>query len=109
MATYTFEQLRDMTIAQLREIAQGLQHEALEGFSTMHKEQILPALCKAMDIHMHHAAVGAKKSNIKSAIRKLKAQRAEAIAAHDYDRLANIRRQVHGLTRRLRHMADQIA
>ena len=42
---YTYEQLHVMTVAQLREIAQGIEHEAVQGFSTMHKDHLLPALC----------------------------------------------------------------
>lgn len=109
MASYTYEQLRDMTVAQLREIAQGIEHDAVKGYSTMHKEQILPALCKALDIHVHHAAVGEMKATLKVAIRKLKAGRGAAQAAGDRARLADIRHQVHVLKRRLRRMADQTA
>ena len=32
---YTYEQLSNMNVAQLREIAQGVQHDAVQGFSTM--------------------------------------------------------------------------
>jgi len=105
MASYTYEQLKDMTVGQLREIALGLQHPALEGHSTMHKEHLLPALCKAMDIHIHHVAVGATKSKIKATIRKLKAGRDATLAAGDRAKLAGIRQQLHALKRRLHRMA----
>jgi hypothetical protein len=105
MAEYTYEQLHGMTVAELREVAKGIEHEALQGHSTMHKEQLLPALCKALDIHVHHEAVGAEKPRIKATIRKLKVRRDEAKAAGDHKRLGETRHQIHVLKRRLRKMA----
>ena len=104
---YTYEQLKDMTVAQLREIAQGIEHEAVKGFSVMHKDHLLPALCAALgiDAHAHHVAKGANKTKIKTHIHKLKAKRDEAVAAHDFKRLELIRAELHGLKRRLRKMA----
>jgi len=105
MASYTYEQLHEMTVAQLREIAEGVEHEGLEGFRTMHKDKLLPALCDALDVHVHHAAVGAAKPRIKAAIRKLKARRDEAKASGDHARLAAVRREIHALKHKLRRMA----
>ena len=69
---HTYEELKEMTVAQLREIAQGIQHEALQGFSTMHKDHLVPALCKALGIeaHVHLVAHGIEKTKIKQAIKK---------------------------------------
>ena len=74
---YTFEQLSEMTVSQLREIAQGIEHDAVKGFSTMHKEKLLPALCQAMGIeaHKHHTVVGINKGQIKLQIRATKKKR----------------------------------
>ena len=44
---YTFKQLHKMRVADLRTIAEGLEHEELQGFTTMHKEQLVPALTRA--------------------------------------------------------------
>ncbi len=58
---YTYEELKGKTIAELREIAKGVeQHEAVQGFSQMNKEHLLPALCKALgvDTHGHHHVAG---------------------------------------------------
>jgi hypothetical protein len=109
MADYTYEQLKVMTVAQLREIASGLEDKSLEGQTTMHKEQILPLLCKIMGIHTHHAAVGAKKTAIKSFIHKLRTQRDAALASRDTAKLPHLRQQIHALKRRLRRMAGQSA
>jgi predicted nucleotide-binding protein len=107
MAEYKYEQLREMTVAQLREIAKDIQHPALEGYTTMHKERIIPALCKALDIHMHHAAQGAEKTRIKAVIHKLQARRDEGVATKKPDMSRAARHQIHVLKRRLRRMAEQ--
>jgi hypothetical protein len=109
MADYTYEQLKAMTVADLRKIADGIEHEAIQGHSTMHKEQLLPALCKALGIHLHLVAVGEEKSRMKAAIRKLKVRRDEALASHDGARLAVVRRQIHVLKHKLRRMEVEVS
>jgi hypothetical protein len=101
---YTYEQLAEMTVAQLREIAKGIEVEEVKGFSTMHKEKLLPALCKALHVeaHVHHEVVGINKSRVKAEIRKLKAERDAALAKKDSERLRGIRRRIHRLKRTLR-------
>ena len=109
MAEHTYEQLKEMTVVQLREIAQGVQHEALEGFSVMHKEQLLPALCKALNIPTHQVHGGTEKSRVKMQIHKLKAERTAAIAAKDHARLAAITQQIKVLKRIMRRVLRQSA
>jgi protein-arginine kinase activator protein McsA len=106
MADYTYAQLKEMKVAQLREVAKDVKHEAVDGYSTMHKEQLLPALCKALSIHVDHAAHGDKKSAIKATLRKLKARRDAAIAAKKHAELATVRHQIHTLKHKLRRMVD---
>lgn len=107
MAEHTYEQLKGMTVAQLREIADGIQHEALAGHSTMHKEQLLPALCKALNIPIHHAAAGSEKDRLKALMRKLKADRQQARAKKDHAQAAGLQRAIHVLEHKLRHLAAQ--
>jgi len=108
MADYTYEQLKGMTVAQLRQIADGIKgDESLQGHSVMHKEQLLPLLCKALHVEVHHVAIGAGKMRMKAAIRKLKAQRDEAAKTGQPAKLPAIRHQVHVLKRKLRRMAEQ--
>jgi len=104
---HTFEELHGMTVAQLRDIAKDVQHEALQGFMTMHKDHLLPALCKALNIegHAHHIARLADKTKVKTQIRALKKQRDAAHAAHDAKKIADIRPLLHGLRRKLRKAA----
>lgn len=101
---YTYDELSKMTVTQLRHIADGIEHEATKGHSAMHKEQLLPALCKALGIetHAHHTVVGIDRSSLKAEIRKLKAERSATIQKHDYKHLKEIRRKIHDLKRKIR-------
>jgi DNA-binding IclR family transcriptional regulator len=101
---YTYHELKLKTIADLREIAKGLDHEAVQGYSQMNKEHLLPALCKALgiDTHEHHDAVGIDKPAIKAKVRELKVLRAAALEAHDHEKLKAVRRHIHSLNRQIR-------
>jgi hypothetical protein len=103
---HTFEELKKKTIEDLREIAKGLDHEAVKGFTQMNKEHLLPALCKALGIdvhkHPHHAAVGIDKARMKARMHELKAAKAKAIEAGDAAKLKAIRREYHHLNRKIR-------
>jgi hypothetical protein len=101
---YKYEELRVMTVAQLRDIAGGIQHEAVQGYTQLNKEHLLAAICKALniDMHVHHHAEGINKSDLKVQLRTLKAQRDEALMAHDHIRLKTVRRQMHEIKRHIK-------
>jgi Rho termination factor, N-terminal domain len=101
---YTYHELKEKTIAELRDIAKDMQDDSVKGFSQMNKEHLLPAICKVLkiDTHEHHDVVGIDKAAIKAKMRALKKQRDEALEAHDGDRLKTIRRQLHSLNRQIR-------
>ena len=102
---YTYEELKDKTVAELREIAKGVEHhEAVQGFSQMNKDHLLPALCKALgvDAHVHHQAAGIDKAAIKTKMRELQQRRDAALGAHDHDALKSLRRQIHRLNWQIR-------
>jgi hypothetical protein len=103
---YTHHELKSKTVAQLREIAKGTEHEALTGYSVMHKDQLVTALCTALGIemHEHHEVVGLNKAEIKAQIRELKSKRDQAIEIHDHAQLKAVRRRMHYL-RRMIHKA----
>lgn len=102
MAELTYEQLRHKTLAELRDIAQGIEHEAVQGYTQMNKEHLVVAVAKALGIqHEHHSVVGIDKTSIKARIRELKTQRAAAIEAHDRAQLKMVRRTIHSLKRRI--------
>jgi hypothetical protein len=100
---HTYEELRAMNVAQLRELASGLQSEAVQGYTQLNKEHLLAALCKALniDMHVHHQVVGIDKSAIKGKIKQLKKQRDAALVAKDYVQLKRTRRKIHRLKRRI--------
>ena len=102
MAEVTYEQLRHKTVAELREMAKGIEHEAVQGYTQMNKDHLIVALSKALGIqHEHHAVVGVDKSSIKARIRELTTQRASALEAHDRAQLKVVRRTIHRLKRRI--------
>ena len=102
MAEVTYEQLKHKTVVELRDMAKGIEHEAVQGYTQMNKDHLLVGLSKALGIqHEHHAVVGVDKSSIKSRIRELKTQREAAIAAHDNAQLKVVRRTIHRLKRRI--------
>lgn len=100
---HSYEELKKKTVAQLREIASGLEHDAVKGYTQLNKEHLLLALCKAMNIdtHQHHAVVGINKAEIKARIRALKKKRAQALEARDIDQHKFILRQIHRLKRKI--------
>lgn len=93
-----------MTVVQLRDVAKETDHEAVSGYSTMHKEQLLTALCTALGVeaHVHHEVVGIDKAAVKGQIKALKQDRDKALAAGDRQELKSLRRQIHRLKRSLR-------
>ena len=99
--SHTYEELKHRTVAQLREIASGIEHEAVKGASQMNKEHLLAGLCTALgiDMHVHHEVKGVNKSDLKAKIRDLKKQRDGALAAHDHKQLKTVRREIHHLKR----------
>src|SRR5436853_6406092 len=101
---YTYEQLKGKTVAELREIAKDVDHDAVRGYSQMNKEHLLPALCRALgiDMHEHHAVQGIDTAGIKAKIKMLKVERDKALDAHEHDKLKSVRRQIHHLNRQIR-------
>ena len=78
----TYEQLRHKTLAELRDMAKGIEHEAVQGYTQLNKEHLVVALAKALGIqHEHHDVVGIDKSSIKSRIRLTLASRPVNIAS----------------------------
>ena len=106
---YTHHDLKAKTIQELRDIAKGVENQdAVQGYSQLNKDHLLPALCKALgiDTHEHHHVTGIDKPAIKAKMRELKKQRDSALEAGDHDLLKNVRRQIHRLNRQIRaHVA----
>jgi len=101
---HSYEELRKMTVAQLRDMAKGVQHDAVQGYTQMNKDHLLPALCKAfgIDAHEHHPAHSDIKFVARQKMRELRTKRDEALQTHDHESLKLIRREYHHLNHRLR-------
>lgn len=95
----TYDELKHKTVAELREMAAGMDHPAVKGHTQMNKEHLLDALCQALSItkHVHHEAKGVDKAALKQQIKDLKKQRDMAIQAHDHQQLKTVRRQIHDI------------
>ena len=101
----TYEELHKKTVAELREIAKGIDHEAVKGYTQMNKEHLLPAICKALgiDTHAHHHLDSAfNKADTKARMRQLRIERNKALETHDARKLKLLRRELHSLNHRVR-------
>src|SRR5438093_43702 len=100
--SFTIEELKHKTVADLREIAKGIDHEAVQGYTQLNKDHLISALAKALGIqHTHHDVVGVDRASIKARIRELKVKREAALAAHNHAELKTVRRTIHRLKRRI--------
>ena len=101
---HTYDELKHMKVAELREIAKGLEHEAVKGYTQLNKDHLLKALCTALgiDTHVHHHAEGIDKQKVKTRIKELKKKRDEILASQSRDGLLPLLREIHGLKRALR-------
>ncbi|MEO8677827.1 MAG: Rho termination factor N-terminal domain-containing protein [Vicinamibacterales bacterium] len=107
---YTYEELKGKTIAELREIAKE-QGEAVQGYTQMNKDHLLPALCQALgiDARAHHVAHGEVKEKARARMKDLRERRQKAVDTHDAKALRAIRREYHRLNHRLRRNAKHSA
>jgi len=100
----TYDELKKMSAAELKGVAEGIDHDAVHGYSTMHKEDLVKAICTALDIeaHEHHQVVGIDKGAVKKRIRELKMERDKALEENNKSELKRLRRKIHTLKRKLR-------
>ena len=102
---YTYHELKEKTIQELREIAKNVSNQdAVQGYSQMNKDHLLPALCRVLGVetHEHHVVSGIDKPAIKARMRELKQARTRALEAHEHDKLKSLRRQIHHYNRLIR-------
>jgi hypothetical protein len=102
---YTYKELKHKKVVELREIAAGIEHEAVQGYTQLNKDHLLEAICSALSIDMyeHHEVVGVDKTKIKVQIKELKKERDAALEAHDHKKLREVRRQIKKLKNKLRN------
>lgn len=96
--------LEKMKVTELRDMA----HEKtqLEGVSGLTKEHLIEALAKALGIPKPHKVVaGAEKARIKQQIKALKAKVVQTTGDAKAGERKALRRNVHGLKRKLHRQA----
>ena len=104
---HTFEELKKKRVAELRDIAKELDHEAVKGYTQLNKEHLLAAVCAALgiDMHEHHVVRDSHKPGMKAEIRHLRELRDKAAASKDHDTLRMAQKKIRKLKRTLRSMA----
>lgn len=102
--THTYEELKKKPLAALREIAAGITHEAVQGYTQLNKDHLLVALCTALNLDMkaHHEVKGIDKAAVKARIREWKGKRDSALQAQDRKALKVALDQIHRLKRTMR-------
>jgi uncharacterized sporulation protein YeaH/YhbH (DUF444 family) len=105
--TFTYDEIKGKTVAELREIASGIEDDTVKGYSQLNKERLLAALCKALNIYTHtgRKATGVEKIGIKESIRAAKKQRDEAVKTRDRAAQRAAQREIHDLKRQIRRLA----
>jgi hypothetical protein len=92
--------LEKMTVVKLREEAHKFEVKDALGMS---KEQLIDLLCQKLGIHRpEKKVVGVDKAALKARIRALKARRAQALAQHDHQAMADIRMRLKRYRRKIK-------
>lgn len=104
---HSYEELKKKRVAELREIAAGIEHEAVQGYTQLNKEHLLQAICQALgiDTHAHHVVKDSHKATLKSRIKAIKEQRKDMAGSADKKKLEQLRRKLHRMKHTLRKMA----
>lgn len=105
---HTYPELKHKALAELREMAAGINHEAVQGYTQMNKDHLLAAICKALhiDMHAHHEVKGIDKTAVKAKIREWKSKRDQALAAKDAAALRVALDHIHHFKHELRKHAE---
>lgn len=104
-----WKDLEKMTAVKLRE--EALKHPEIKGVHGKNKLQLMDELAVILGIekpHTHFAKdIVLTKGEMKHKIRKLKLERGTLIEKHDHRKLHELRRQIHGIKRKIRRIEHQ--
>jgi len=103
--TYTYDELTAKTAAELKAVAEEIgEHEAIRGYKSMHKKDLVLAVCHALGIEGQPDQEVARsgKAKIKGQIQVLKAKRDQALKAQNSQELKRIRHDIKRLKHRIR-------
>lgn len=101
---HTYPELKHKALAELKEIAAGITHDAVQGYTQMNKDHLLEAICKALaiDMHVHHEVKGVDKTPLKAKIGEWRKKRDAALAAKDRKKLKVALDHIHHFKHQLR-------
>ena len=101
---HTYPELKSKPLTELREIAAGIEHEAVKGYTQLNKDHLLAALCKALniDMHVHHEVKGIDKAGTKAKIHEWQKKRDDALASKDRKALKVALNHIHHFKHALR-------
>ncbi len=106
-----WKDLEKMTVLKLRE--EALKYPQIEGVHGKHKEQLMDEIALALGIEKPHArfteTIVHTKSDLKHKIQDLKSERDKLLAAHDHEKLHEVRRQLHELKHSIRKIESKAA
>ena len=106
-----WKDLEKMTVLKLRE--EALKFPEIEGVHGKNKEQLMDELAKAMAIEKPHVHFAEKivhtKSDLKHKIQELKSERDKLLHAQNYDKLHDVRREMHKLKHEIRKLEAKAA
>jgi hypothetical protein len=106
-----WKDLEKMTVVKLRE--EALKFPQIEGVHGKNKDRLMDEIATILGIEKPHARFNEEvvhtKSDLKHQIHDLKAQRERLLAAHDYEHLHEVRRQIHELKHTIRKIEAKAA
>jgi hypothetical protein len=106
-----WKDLEKMTVLKLRE--EALKFPQIEGVHGKNKEQLMDEIANVLGIERPHARLTEKivhtKSDLKTKIHLLKAERDKLLEAHDHKKLHEVRREMHELKHEIRRLEAKAA
>jgi hypothetical protein len=94
-----FHELQKIRVVELRQMAAK---HGVEGTSAWKKEQLINYMAEKLGIDRHaHGPLGIDKVAVKKQLHALRAERDQALGAHDAKQLKTIRRKMHRLKRQI--------
>jgi uncharacterized membrane protein YjjP (DUF1212 family) len=106
-----WKELEKMTVLKLRE--EALKFPQIEGVHGKSKEQLMDEIATALGIEKPHVrfteTIVHTKSDLKTKIHLLKAERDQLLQAHNHKKLHEVRREMHELKHEIRKLEAKAA
>ena len=106
-----WKDLEKMTVLKLRE--EALKFPQIDGVHGKPKEQLMDEIATALGIEKPHVrfteTIVHTKSDLKTKIHELKAERDKFLQAHDHKKLHEVRREIHELKHEIRRLEAKAA